>query len=155
MSPSILTFLSKQAPFSELPPAECKRIAESIRIENYDSGHNLSIQGRTKLESIYIVREGILELFYESRGEKEMSGIIKPGEVFGGISILMNAGISVRSVKVVEDAEVYVLPESIFFGYCHPAFGFLRVFRREVSQAHDEQILCFGGCSRPGPAFSA
>ncbi|MGD8272310.1 MAG: DUF294 nucleotidyltransferase-like domain-containing protein, partial [Desulfobacterales bacterium] len=114
MSESILTFLKKQAPFSKLPESECKRIAESLTIENLASGHSLSVQGRTKLEYVYIVKDGILELFYETDGEKEMSGIVKPGEVFGGISILMNAGISVRSVKVVEDATLYVLPEKVF-----------------------------------------
>ena len=148
MSQSILTFLSKQAPFSELPPAECKRIAESIRIENYDSGHNLSMQGRTKLESIYIVREGILELFYESRGEKEMSGIIKPGEVFGGISILMNAGISVRSVKVVEDATVYILPESIFLDIAtqHSDFYefFAEKFRKRMMNKSYASVVAAG-----------
>ncbi|MGD8754376.1 MAG: DUF294 nucleotidyltransferase-like domain-containing protein [Desulfobacterales bacterium] len=114
MSESILTFLKKQAPFSKLPESECKRIAESLTIENLAGGHSLSVQGRTKLEYVYIVKDGILELFYETDGEKEMSGIVKPGEVFGGISILMNAGISVRSVKVVEDATLYVLPEKVF-----------------------------------------
>ena len=114
MSEPILTFLSKLAPFSKLPKSECKRIAESLTVENYASGHNLSVQGRTKLEYVYIVKDGILELFHESEGEKEMTGIVKKGEIFGGISILMNAGISDSSVKVVEDATVYVVPQKIF-----------------------------------------
>jgi len=128
MSEPIFTFLSKLAPFSKLPEAECKRIAESLSIENFTSGHNLSVQGRTKLETIYIVKDGILELFYESDGEKEMTGIVKKGEIFGGISILMNAGISVRSVKVVEDATLYVVPETVFLDVATQHTGFYEFF---------------------------
>ena len=100
MPEAVLEFLSKQAPFSKLPQPDLKRISESVTAENFAKGHNLTVQGRTRLAHVYIVKEGVLELFYESDGEKEMSGILKSGEVFGGISILMNSGISVRSVKV-------------------------------------------------------
>ena len=106
MSDSILSFLSKLAPFSKLPEAECKRIAESLTVEKYTSGHDLSVQGRTRLEYVYIIKDGILELFYESEGEKEMTGVVKKGEIFGGISILMNTGISVprRCISVTSPA---------------------------------------------------
>lgn len=128
MSEPVLTFISEQAPFSKLPLSERKRIAASLSFEDYASGHNLSVQGRTKLEYVYIVKDGILELFYESDGEKEMSGIVKQGEVFGGISILMNAGISVRSVKVVEDTTLYVLPEKVFLDVATRHAGFYEYF---------------------------
>ncbi len=123
-----ITFLSKQAPFSKLPRSELKRISESVSVENYASGHNLSIHGRTILEQVYIVKDGVMELFHESDGEKEMSGILKPGEIFGGISILMNGGISVRSVKVVEDTTLYVLPKKVFLDVCTRHKGFYEYF---------------------------
>ena len=118
MPDEVLTFLSKYAPFSDLPRAELKRISESVTTENYAGGYNLSVQGRTNLDHVYIVKEGVLELFYESDGEKELSGILQQGKIFGGISILMNAGISVRSVNVLEDATLYVVPEKVFLDVC-------------------------------------
>ncbi len=78
----------------------------------------LSVQGKTKLESVYIIEEGSLELFYETDGEKVLTGFLKPGEIFGGICILMNAGISVRTVKIVEDATLYTLPQKVFLEIC-------------------------------------
>jgi CBS domain-containing protein len=119
MQDQVYTFLAKQAPFSKLPEAELKQISESVFAENYSSGHNLSIQGRTKLDHIYIIKDGLLELFYESDGEKELSGTLGQGEVFGGISILMNAGISVRSVNIIEDATLYLLPKKVFLDICN------------------------------------
>jgi CBS domain-containing protein len=118
MQDQVFKFLAKQAPFSILPEAELKQISESVSIEKYARGHSLSLQGRTKLDHIYIIKDGLLELFYESEGEKELSGTLGPGEIFGGISILMNAGITVRSVQIVEDATLYLLPENVFLDIC-------------------------------------
>ena len=71
MSDPIVKFLAKKIPFSKLPAAECRRIAESVTTEKYGGGHNLSVPGRTKLKCIYIVKEGMLELFYESEGMRK------------------------------------------------------------------------------------
>ncbi|MGD2096696.1 MAG: DUF294 nucleotidyltransferase-like domain-containing protein [Desulfobacterales bacterium] len=128
MSEPLFTFLSRLAPFSNLPEAECKRIADSLTTETYASGHQLSVQGRTKVECVYIVKTGILQLFYESEGEKELTGIIKKGEIFGGISILMNGGISVRSVKVIEDATLCVVPENVFQDVANQHTDFYKYF---------------------------
>ncbi|MEJ2220652.1 MAG: cyclic nucleotide-binding domain-containing protein [Desulfobacterales bacterium] len=118
MQDQIFTFLANRTPFSKLPDAELKQISESISAETYSKGHSLSVQGRTKLDHIYLIKDGLLELFYESDGEKELSGTLGPGETFGGISILMNAGISVRSVKIIEDATLYLLPKNVFLDIC-------------------------------------
>ena len=118
MQDQIYKFLVKLEPFSKLPEAELENISDSVFAENFPSGHNLSVQGRSKLDHIYIIKDGLLELFYESDGEKELSGTLQAGEIFGGISILMNAGISVRSVKIVEDTTLYVLPKKVFLDIC-------------------------------------
>ena len=118
MKDQVFTFLANQEPFSILPEAELKQMSEGVSAENYSSGHNLCMQGRTKLDHIYIIKDGLLELFYESDGEKELSGTLGPGETFGGISILMNAGISVRSVKIIEDATLFLLPKNVFLDIC-------------------------------------
>ncbi len=86
--------------------------------ENFPKNIVLSVQGKTKLESVYIIKEGSLELFYETDGEKKLTGFVKPGEIFGGMCILMNAGISVRTVKTVDDATLYTLPQKVFLEVC-------------------------------------
>jgi len=148
MPDTVLTFLSKQAPFSKLPRSELKRISESVSVENHASGHELSTHGRTILEHVYIVKDGLLELFHESDGEKEMSGFLKQGEIFGGISILMNAGISVRSVKVVEDADLYILPKKVFLDVCtlHKDFYefFAEKFRRRMMNKSYASVVAGG-----------
>ena len=118
MQDQVFTFLSGLPSFARLPAAELKKISEAVTAKTFQSGHNLSVQGRTKLKHIYIIKEGLLELFYESDGEKELSGTLQPGDIFGGISVLMNAGISVRSVRIVEEATLYILPKKVFLDAC-------------------------------------
>ncbi len=148
MQDKVLTFLAKQAPFSKLPEAELKQISESVSAENFPSGHNLSVQGQTKLDHIYIIKDGLLELFYESDVEKELNGTLGQGEIFGGISILMNAGISVRSVKIVEDATLYLVPQKVFLDICtlHTDFYeyFAEKFRNRMMNKSYASVVAAG-----------
>jgi CBS domain-containing protein len=118
MKDQIYQFLSHTPPFSELPENELLRVAGEMSVEIFPKNIVLSVQGKTKLESVYIIKEGSLELFYETDGEKELTGLLQPGEIFGGICILMNAGISVRTVKIVDDSTLYALPQKVFLEIC-------------------------------------
>ena len=118
MEQQIFNFLSKQPLFSELPEGDLKYLAGVISVKNYPDGYILCVQGRSELDCIYIIREGSLELYYDSNGEKELSGFLNQGEIFGGVSILMNAGISVRSVRIVQNSIVYTLSKPEFLDLC-------------------------------------
>ncbi|MGD9290418.1 MAG: DUF294 nucleotidyltransferase-like domain-containing protein [Desulfobacterales bacterium] len=118
MKEQIYQFLSQTSPFSKLPENELIRVAGEISVEIFPKNIVLSVQGKTKLEQVYIIKEGSLELFYETNGKKELTGSLEPGDIFGGITILMNAGVSVRTVKVLADATLYTLPQSVFLEIC-------------------------------------
>jgi CBS domain-containing protein len=118
MKDRIYQFLSSTPPFSELPENELSRVAAEMSEEIFPKNIVLSVQGKTKLESVYIIKEGSLELFYETNGEKGLTGFLEPGDIFGGMCILMNAGISVRTVKIVDDATLYTLPQKVFLEVC-------------------------------------
>jgi len=118
MEDKISKFLSGFALFSKLPKKEVSFVAAEIEVKKYPKSTVLAVQGRTKLDCVYIINAGSMELFYESDGQKSIKGILEPGETFGGVSILMNAGISVRTVQVVADATLYVLPQKAFLEVC-------------------------------------
>ena len=118
MEDKIFKSLSELPLFSKLPKKEVFFVAGEIEVKKYPKTTILSVQGRTKLDCIYILKEGRMELFYESHGEKDIKGVLEPGDTFGGVSILMNAGISVRTVQVAADATVYVLPQKVFLEVC-------------------------------------
>jgi len=118
MEDQIYRFLKGLPLFARLPKKEVSYVAGEIEVKTYPRSTILAVQGRTKLDCVYIIREGSMELFYETDGEKAIKGILEPGEIFGGVSILMNAGISVRTVQVVADAKLYVLPHKVFLEVC-------------------------------------
>jgi CBS domain-containing protein len=118
MEDQIYKFLKGLPLFARLTEKELSYVAGEIEVKTYPRSTVLAVQGRTKLDCVYIIRKGSLELFYETDGEKDIRGILEPGETFGGVSIVMNAGISVRTVQVVADATLYVLPQKLFLEVC-------------------------------------
>jgi len=118
MQDEILQFLSDLPPFSKLPEKELSQAVTKASIKTYPKKTILSVQGRTTLDCVYIIRSGSLELFYETGDEKTLSGFLQPGEIFGGIYILMNAGLSVRTAQTVDNATMYTLPQSDFLDLC-------------------------------------
>ena len=118
MKDEILKFLADLPPFARLPEKDLAQAVEQASVQAFPKKTILSVQGRTTLKHVYIVKEGSLELFYETENEKTLSGFLKPGEIFGGIYILMNAGLSVRTVQTVDDVTLYTLPQDVFLDLC-------------------------------------
>jgi CBS domain-containing protein len=118
MENHIYKFLSGLPLFSKLPKKEVSFVADKIEVKKYPKSTILAVQGRTKLDCVYIVRSGAMELFYETDGQKNVKGVLEPGEAIGGVAILMNAGISVRTVQVVADATLFVVPQKAFLELC-------------------------------------
>jgi CBS domain-containing protein len=118
-------FLSGIDPFSFLPEEEIKRIAGSLSRVSYPKGTLLFIQGKTRVGYLYILQQGAAERYYEDSGEKKIRGLLSEGDIFGGISMLLNDGISVRTMEVIEDSTFCVLPSRTFHELCqkHNAFS--------------------------------
>ncbi len=148
MDDKIYKFLKGLPLFARLPKKEVSYIAGEIEVKTYPRSTVLAVQGRTKLDCVYIIREGSMELFYETDGEKDIKGILEPGETFGGVSILMNAGISVRTVQVVAAATLYVLPQKVFLEVCtrHKDFyeHFAGWFRTQMSNESYASVVAAG-----------
>ena len=70
MKDEILQFLSKLPPFTSLPEEELQRVADHASEKTYPKKTILSVQGRTTLDHVYLIKEGSLELFYETEDER-------------------------------------------------------------------------------------
>jgi CBS domain-containing protein len=148
MEDKIYKFLAGLPLFSMLPQKEVAFVAEEITEIKYPKTTVLSVQGRTKLDCVYIIKNGKMELFYETNGEREIKGILEKGDTFGGVSILMNAGISVRTVQVVNDATLYVIPQKVFLEVCTRNKNFYEHFadrfRAQMTNASYASIVAAG-----------
>ncbi|MGA6925391.1 MAG: DUF294 nucleotidyltransferase-like domain-containing protein, partial [Desulfosarcina sp.] len=77
---------------------------------------------------LYILKKGAAERYYEKNGQKTMREILSEGDSYGGISMLVNDGLAVRTMEVVEDSTFYVLPSQVFFDICRRHTGFSDFF---------------------------
>ena len=100
MEKQIYQYLSGMPHFSFLPKEERQKMAAAAVEENYPKGTPYAVQGQSMIDNIFIVKKGSLALFDEKKGAEKPTGFIKPGEVFGGITILLNAGISLIILKM-------------------------------------------------------
>lgn len=118
MNKDVTDFLSGILPFSKLPEKELQQVAESVSISIYPKDSVLAVQNITKIENVYIIKDGLVELYFDKQGKKVLSGFMKAGDIFGGISILMNAGLSIRTATVCQDSTIYVIPRKKFLDLC-------------------------------------
>jgi CBS domain-containing protein len=128
MSNQAFKFLSTIPLFASLPENDRKKIADKVAVKRYLRGTTLSVQGRSTVDNLFLLKSGSLEIFYDKEGQKIQSGFLKTGDIFGGISILMNAGISVRTVKAYEDSALYILPKEVFLDLCTRSNSFYEYF---------------------------
>ncbi len=118
MNQDYFLFLSNIEPFSLLPKKEIKHIADLIQVELYDEKKILFRQGISKLEKLYILKEGTAERFYEDIDQKIIRDALHKGEVFGGISIILNESVVIRSLEIDDNTSFYTIPKNAFLSLC-------------------------------------
>jgi CBS domain-containing protein len=134
MSSEVKTFLSHMPHFSFLPREEIEKVVKNAELKIFSQEECLAVQGKTKIDHIYIVKKGQMSIYEEEGGQRKLKGQIKPGEVFGGISLLMNGGISIRTVIVERNSEFYMVPKEIFFDLCEGSKNFYEYFVENFSK---------------------
>jgi len=127
-------YISRLPHFALLPKEELVRVAQSVETAAYPADTHFADQGKTQIDSIYLVTEGALTLYDEREGAKKLAGHIKPGEVFGGISILLNGGVSLRTVEIHEKCAGYKVPKRVFLDLCTRYKAFFEYFLENFSK---------------------
>ncbi len=121
-------FLSEIDPFTFLPEEEVGRISGSLSRVSYPKGTILFVQGKTRVGYLYILQKGAAERYYEENGKKTMVEILAEGDIYGGISMLLHDGLSVRTMEVIEDSTFCVLPGQLFYDLCQQNSAFSDFF---------------------------
>jgi CBS domain-containing protein len=133
MNERAFKYLSGMPHFSFLPKSELKKISDKTSFKSYPKDTLFAVQNKTKIDNIFVVEKGSLSLYDEKQEEKKLIGHIKPGEVFGGITILMNGAISLRTVIVDKDCSGYMIPKEDFLDYCTHNKSFYEYFVKNFS----------------------
>lgn len=118
-SSQAFTFLSEVDPFSFLPEEELKKIAGELSTVHYPKDTVVLVQGQSRVDGLYIVQKGAAERYYVEGNEKILQGLLGEGDTFGGISMLLNDLIAVRTLRTTESTYFYKLPQRTFFALCN------------------------------------
>ncbi|MFW6332061.1 MAG: DUF294 nucleotidyltransferase-like domain-containing protein [Thermodesulfobacteriota bacterium] len=121
-------FLSNIAPFSFLPEQTVECVAEKLSVVRYSKGTILFVQGESKVEYLYIIQKGAAERYFQEESQKKLLGMLSEGDTYGGISMLLNDGIAVRTLEITEDTFFNILPKDRFLELCDEFEAFSEFF---------------------------
>jgi CBS domain-containing protein len=147
--------LAETPPFSLLPVHEREKIVANLTEVYYSKGTILFFQDKSRVEYLYIVDKGALERYWEENGQEKMFGVLGRGDTYGGISMLFNSGMAVRTARVAENTHFYILPRGAFLSLCdtYPAFSdhFANTFGRLMLDRSYASIIR----KNPGPKMES
>lgn len=85
-------------------------------------------QGLSRIDSLYIIQNGAAERFFDEGDHMISKALMSEGDLFGGISMLINNSICIRSLRTTEDTHFYVWPKTNFLEVCKQNTQFLEFF---------------------------
>jgi len=147
-------FLASVAPFQFLPRAEIETIAANLSTAAYENGRRLFVQEKTRIPHILLVRSGRLERTIQSDDSPVLREVLEAGEIFGGISLLFNNGISTSTVSCIEAVQVYTLDRENFLRLCVKHTDFARFFAQTLDKSR-EKMRARGTVESAAPAAEA
>lgn len=113
-----LTAIAQTPPFSFLPEQKIRELEPHFSVELGTKDEVKFVRGKTRVTSLYVVAEGSAELYYEKGGEKTLRRMLSEGDCFGGISILLNNALAVRTMRLSENTKFLKLPAAVFLALC-------------------------------------
>ncbi len=125
---------SLSSPLSLFPENEQKKMEKEFSIEKFSKDHVVFEQEITKVEKLYILSKGLAKYYYEQNNKQILTGELKPGNNFGGISILLNDSVSIRSLIALEDCVFTTITADAFLKLCKNNQGFQDYFTNEFGR---------------------
>lgn len=131
----LVPFLKAVKPFDILSPDTLPRVAGQLEEITYKKKSVVYLQDYTSMNGLDILASGEYELFfYDSEQKKRMPEVYGPGCCYGGISLLLNKGRSIRTVVAKKETTIYRLPQQAFKLLCEEDAGFFQYFTTEFGK---------------------
>ncbi|WP_022668901.1 DUF294 nucleotidyltransferase-like domain-containing protein [Desulfospira joergensenii] len=115
-------------PFSLLSKTEEKDLSSWFSYETHPRGSMVMVQEISRLNKLYVLSKGSAFYYFEQDNQKILSGKMTPGDNFGGISILLNSGIAIRTLTTLEESIFLTIEAASFSDLCKKNPGFQSYF---------------------------
>ncbi|OWY23198.1 CBS domain-containing protein [Sphingobacteriales bacterium UPWRP_1] len=145
MNAQIYQFLLKHPPFSFLDLADIDLLTQKATTALFSNGALIYVQQKSEVNQIAVVAKGALKIFLVKENENLLQQYLEEGEIYGGISVLLNEGISLRTVQAWGSTELILIPADDFRVVCEHNKEFTDFFtdlfsRRMMNRAYAELI---------------
>jgi CBS domain-containing protein len=107
-----------KAPFSLLPEKAKEDLLSHFSSETIKKDTILLVQEISPIEKFLVLSRGSAQYYFEHNNEKTLQGRLNEGDNFGGISILLNDAVAIRTLQVLEDSDFLSLDANIFLKTC-------------------------------------
>ena len=107
-----------KAPFSLLPEKAMEDLFGLFSPESIKKDTILLVQEISSIEKFLVLSQGSAQYYFEQNNKKTLQGRLNEGDNFGGISILLNDAVAIRTLKVLEDSVFLSLDADIFLKTC-------------------------------------
>lgn len=114
--------------FSLLNETEKKLINDNLTEEKADRDSVIFEQEISLVDRLFILKEGRAAYYYVKNNAQTMTGETGPGDDFGGISILFNDSVSVRTFVALEACTFQTLTADKFLKLCESSPDFSSYF---------------------------
>lgn len=121
-------FLGQTIPFSFLSETDLNTVIRAMSLARYSAGTVIFVQGQSRVDHLLVVHRGAVEIYFQQDNEKLLKGLLGEGDSYGGISLLMNDGLAIRSLCTQEDTFFFALPKQAFFTLCDRCPPFMEFF---------------------------
>jgi CBS domain-containing protein len=140
---SIVSFLSRTLPFSELDQPTIAEVAQRCTVDFYPQGERLLVRGETQLDSVLLIQKGGVRLsITDEQGGETLLDYRGEGSALG-VLMAVESGVATMDAKTMEDTFFIRMPVDAFQRLLEEraciAQYFLRSFSRNyLSKAFSE-----------------
>jgi CBS domain-containing protein len=127
-------FLQDIQPFSQLPSDELERTALHLNPTHYHRKMTLFVQDTTIITHVILVHQGNLEYVLSEEGRVVNSFRIGEKDIYGALSLLFNSGLSIGTVRSLDDVVLLHLEKDFFLELCSRHKDFSKYFADQYSR---------------------
>jgi CBS domain-containing protein len=130
-----LNYLQNTAPFNLLSIDVLNSIADILEEVHHQKETLIYQQEITKMKGVNLIVEGEYEsFFYDTNESKRDLEHLKPGQSYGGISVLLNRKKSLKTVIAKKGSKAYFLPRKHFRNLCSTYDFFFQYYTTDFGQ---------------------
>jgi len=120
--------------FSCLTKSEEQEFCEKLTFEKYAGDTTLLVQEISRVEKLFILSKGSAAYYYEKDNNRLLKGKLKPGDTFGGLSILFNDAMAMHTLTLLEETVFLTIDVTDFSELCKKNMGFREHFTSEFGR---------------------